>query len=209
MKLADNLVPNSVIALLSILGSAVEEETVEGLQRKSEEVLQDKHECKTKVLNLKGDILEKTTVMEAMNLRLERLEEQVRRLDMENESLHVTKEEIVSLPMNPLRPKRPAKSTKKLSEDVEVQCLCISIHWESFLSAWCVKAVEELQQFCCQPISNYFLRWTLLLVDGGKMVSPQPPPMVASCGWFYTRSVSTDEINIHSIMEEEPKGDAC
>lgn len=67
------------------------------------------------MLELEGYPLEKTTDMKGMNLHLERSEEQRRKFSAVNESLCVTKDEIISLPMTCLRPKQSTKPPKKLS----------------------------------------------------------------------------------------------
>lgn len=56
---------------LSISGGKVEEEIVEGLKRKIEEVAQEKNELNTKLLKLEGDLLEKKKVMKAMKRHVE------------------------------------------------------------------------------------------------------------------------------------------
>lgn len=89
--------------------------------------------------------------MKAMNLHTEGLEDQLKGLAAENESPHVSNEDILSLPINLLRLKRSIKRRKKLSKDIDVQYHSIAIHLESLFRALCVKEGEELQPFCFQP----------------------------------------------------------
>lgn len=55
--------------------------------------------------------------MKVINILVERLEEQSRKLSVENEGVPVSKEDTISLQMYLLRPERFSKETKKLSEN--------------------------------------------------------------------------------------------
>lgn len=99
----------------------MQEDTVEGLKRMVQEVVQEMDERKAKVSKLEGDVLEKKTVMKATNLLAAHLGEQKKKLVAVNKSLRVSNEDIISLPMNRLCPKGSGKVTKKLREDIEVQ----------------------------------------------------------------------------------------
>lgn len=112
-------------------------------------------------------------------------------LSAENEIFRVTKEEKIPLPMNGWHPKQSTKVTKILSEYVEIQYLCISIHVKSFFRVWCVNEVAGLQPLYRQPWQNWCFSGDVVtesgvIVFGWKMVSPHPPQMVAYNGQLYT-----------------------
>lgn len=55
------------------------------------------------MLKIEADLLDKTTIMKAMNLHVEHLEEKSRKIAVDNKIILVTKEAIISLSMNRLR----------------------------------------------------------------------------------------------------------
>lgn len=77
-----------------------EEETVQGMKRKMEEMAEEDIMLKIKFFKLECYLLYKSMQMKAMSLHVECLEENNRKLSAENEILRVTKWEIISLPMN-------------------------------------------------------------------------------------------------------------
>lgn len=68
-----------------------------------------------------------------------------KQLGVENESLYVTNEYIISHPMNSLRPKRSAEEIKNLSENKKLQYLCIYVHVDSYFKSWSVREAGDLQ----------------------------------------------------------------
>lgn len=82
------------------------------------------------------------------------LGEEKDKLNVENGSLRVAKQDLIGLPMSGLRPKRSAKAPKKLSEHKEEQYLLIAIHIESKFSWWCMRDVAELKQFFIKQTCN-------------------------------------------------------
>lgn len=121
----------------------------------------------------------------------------------------MTKEDIISIPMNRLRQKHSPKATKKLSESKDVQYLGIAIHVESFFSAWSVKEVAELQTFCTRPVRDWRLRRDSvnhrgMLVSGGEMVSPHTPRRcwLIVGGTILPVSTTSEEMVIETIVEK-------
>lgn len=110
----------------------MQEETDEGMKRNLEEVSQESNALKTKVLKLEGDLLEKMTVMKAMNLHFGRFEEQNWKLSVENECLCDTREEVISLLLNRLPPKHPPRLQKSFQKTLNLNTLVLLFMWNRF-----------------------------------------------------------------------------
>lgn len=82
---------------------------MKSLKGKLEEMVEEKDELNTKFSKLKCDLLYKITQMKDMSPHVEHLEEQSRKLAAENESVQVTKQEIIALLINRSRQRRSAK----------------------------------------------------------------------------------------------------
>lgn len=95
-----------MVASVSFASGGREETRVHGRKRKLEEMSTEKNELKTKFCKLGGDLLSKSAQMKDMTMHVESLEEQSREPAAENDSLQVTKREIITLPMNRSHPKR-------------------------------------------------------------------------------------------------------
>lgn len=80
-----------------------------------EEVTEGKNKLKRKVSNPECDFLYKSTQMKSMTLHMEPLQEQNRKLAVENESIRFRKLEIIALPMNVSRLKRSVKCIKMIA----------------------------------------------------------------------------------------------
>lgn len=101
-----------LVASLSVSIGEEEEENVQVLKRKWDEMPEEQNELKIKVSRVEGGLLYNNTQMKAMRLHLERLEEHSRKLYAENESIQVTKRNIVALMMNCSRVNRSCNATK-------------------------------------------------------------------------------------------------
>lgn len=154
MEPADNEVDNSVSAEMEVSVGEVEQENIDGLKRKLEKVPQHNSELKAKVLKFGGYLLVNSNVMKAMSLHSELLNGQIRKLNAWNESLHVTKEEISSLPMNCLHLKQFSKAKKNLLSCLYFQYFGIAVHLECFFGSWFVHEVAEMQPLCLQLRRN-------------------------------------------------------
>lgn len=112
---------------------------------------EDNNELKTMFSGLDGHLLYKSNQMKAKSLRLKRLDEHNMKISAENESIRVTRREIILLPTNRLRPKRFPKATNMAAESLDEQYVGICLHMESMSSVWCVKVVAELHHFSTYP----------------------------------------------------------
>lgn len=84
-----------MVTSLSVASGEGEEVTLKVLRSKLEKMAEEKKNLKTKVYKLKGDLIYKSTQMKAINLHVEHVEEQNRKLDVDNGSLRITEREIL------------------------------------------------------------------------------------------------------------------
>ena len=197
---------------LSVGSKDPEEETVQGLKRKLEDLEERHNALKEKAGKLEADYVYADTQKKALTLHVHELEKQNKKLEAENESLRVTKRHMIAIPSGQSRPNRGVKATRELVEGVDERYVGIGLHIESLFSAWAVKEVAELQHFCKEPRRNWSLRGDEVTecgisVAGGKLVAPIPPHSIAKNGKFFMCSSGTEEHAIKNIMEEELKGD--
>lgn len=110
-----------LVTYLSVASFEGEQDTLQGLKSKFEEMVAEQNKFKTNVSRLDGDVLYKNMQMKAISFHVERLEENGRNIAAENESMQVTKREIIALQMNYSRPKRSGKATKMIAEGLNEQ----------------------------------------------------------------------------------------
>lgn len=170
------------------------------------------NDLKQRISDLEAENLEKDTHKRALPYHVRCLENDKQKLEMENESLRVTKRHMISIPPGHSRPRRCEKATRALVENLDEQYVGIGVHIESMLSAWSVKEVAELEHYSPKPRRNWTCRGDDVtecgvIVAGGKMVAPFPPHSIADTGRFFMPSSATHEYAIKEIMEEELKGE--
>ena len=115
------------------------EETVPGLKRKLEDMEKEHNELKRKLGALEAESLQSKTQTKALTYKLQKVEEENKKLVAENESLRVTKRHMIGIPSGQCRPKRNVKATRALVQDLDEQYVGIGLHIESLLSSWAVK----------------------------------------------------------------------
>lgn len=149
------LAENDLVTLLLAANREGEEEPVQVLKGKLEELVEETNELSTKISKAKGDFLYKSAQLKDMTLHVQRLEEHGRKLAAENESLRVSKRDIIDLQKNRSLLKHLVKATKMIEGRMEDQYVGIGLQIEPMFTAWCVEEVEEMQHFSTQPSRNW------------------------------------------------------
>lgn len=136
-----------MVTSLSVASAESEEDILQDLKRKLEEMARKQNQLKTKVSKLEGDLLYKATQMKAMKVNVECLEDHGRKLAAGNESRQVTKRKSIALPIYRSRPKGSAEATKMIAEMLGDHYVGTGIHFESMCNVCCVKEFTDLQPF--------------------------------------------------------------
>ena len=200
------------LGALSMDSMEPEEETVQGLKRKLEDLQKEHNELKQKVSDLQLENFNQGTEKKALTYHLQCKEKENQKLLAENESLRETKRQMMSIGSGSSAPRRCGKTTKALLQNVEEKYVGISLHIESMLSSWSMREVAELQQYTEKPRREWMCRGNAVtesgvIVAGGEMVAPFPPQSLAETGGFFVSSSSSLEMSLRRMVEEELKED--
>lgn len=99
----------------------------------------DENELNEKGSRISAALIRKDTYLKALAHQIEYLKEISQMLVRENENLRFANQEIITLPINHLRPKETNKAIKLLMKDLKANYVGTGIQMESILSSMRVK----------------------------------------------------------------------
>ena len=184
---------------------------IEALQRKVDCLSEENNVLKQKVSSLELELLDAATTRRAYCLTVSRLEEDCKRLSMENEVLRKTNDEFMSI--QGYRQRKVSRSIERISDSVESIYLGLAIEVDKKISDWCRNEVAEIVPFDVSIRRNWQLTAETvtskgIVTAGGAMRVPFPPMVLARQGTMFTASHHSEKFPLQDIIADEMKKDA-